>query len=236
MALGVDSIRPAVVAIDLHRGHLDPEVATMPVLPGTERRIIEANRTFFADCRAAGIPIVHLLTTYRDVSEIRSMPFWRALADDPNATRRNAERHNLRGSPGCQIIPELYDERYDWVIDSKKRYNCFQDTDLHLTLRSHGINTLLITGVNTNSCVLATTATASCLDYAVIVVEDCVDSMDGSALHDAALACIRTAFGWIMSSAEALTQVTQGARPVASIRAAEQREASAPARQSSSGG
>ena len=99
MALGVDSIRPAVVAIDLHRGHLDPEVATMPVLPGTERRIIEANRTFFADCRAAGIPIVHLLTTYRDVSEIRSMPFWRALADDPNATRRNAERHMILPVP-----------------------------------------------------------------------------------------------------------------------------------------
>lgn len=109
MAFGVDSMRPVVVAIDLHRGHLDPAVATMPVVPGTEAHIIEANRQFFAGCRAANIPIVHLLTTYRDVSEIRSMPFWRALAEDPKATRRNAMRHNLQGSPGCQIIPELYD-------------------------------------------------------------------------------------------------------------------------------
>ena len=76
MQFGVDTVRPAVVAIDLHRGHLDPTVATMPVLPGTEERIIEANRRFFERCRAAGIPIVHLLTTYRDVAEIRSMPFW----------------------------------------------------------------------------------------------------------------------------------------------------------------
>ena len=212
MAFGVDTVRPAVVAIDLHRGHLDPEVATMPVIPGTEARIIEANRAFFAACRAAEIPIVHLLTTYRDVSEIRSMPFWRALADDPNATRRNAERHNLQGSRGCQIIPELYDEQRDWVVNSKKRYNCFQDTDLNLVLRSHGVNMLLITGVNTNSCVLATTTAASCLDYAVIVVEDCVDSMDGSALHDAALACIRTAFGWVMPSAEVLAEVAHGAQ------------------------
>lgn len=215
MAFGVDTVRPAVIAIDLHRGHLDPAVATMPVVAGAEDRIIEANRQFFEQCRAADIPIVHMLTTYRDVSEIRSMPFWRALADDPKATRRNAERHNLQGSPGCQIIPALYDERRDWVVNSKKRYNCFQDSDLHFVLRTHGINTLLITGVNTNSCVLATTTTASCLDYAVIVVEDCVDSMDGPALHAAALTCIRIAFGWVMPSAEVLAQLTHSAEPAA---------------------
>ena len=31
--LGVNVIRPAVIAIDCHRGHLDPDVATMAV-PG----------------------------------------------------------------------------------------------------------------------------------------------------------------------------------------------------------
>lgn len=213
MTFGVDNVRPAVVAIDLHRGHLDPAVATMPVASGAETRIIEANRQFFESCRAANIPIVHMLTSYRDVREIHSMPFWRARADDPDSTRRNNARHNLQGSPGCQIIPVLYDEQRDWVVDSKKRYNCFQDTDLNFVLRTHGINTLLITGVNTNSCVLATTTAASCLDYAVIVVEDCVDTMDGPILHDAALACIRTAFGWVMPSAEVLAQVARGAEP-----------------------
>jgi hypothetical protein len=33
MDLGVDRPVPAVVAIDLHRGHLDPAVATMPLAP-----------------------------------------------------------------------------------------------------------------------------------------------------------------------------------------------------------
>ena len=31
MNLGVDKVKAAVVAIDLHRGHLDPSVATMPL-------------------------------------------------------------------------------------------------------------------------------------------------------------------------------------------------------------
>jgi nicotinamidase-related amidase len=58
----------------------------------------------------------------------------------------------------------------------------------------------LITGVNTNSCVLATTTAANVRDYAVIVVEDCVDSMDGAELHAAGLECIRTAFGFVMNT------------------------------------
>lgn len=67
-------------------------------------------------------------------------------------------------------------------------------------LKSHGITTLLITGVNTNSCVLATTTAANVRDYSVIVVEDCVDSMDGADLHAAGLLCIKTAFGFVMDT------------------------------------
>ena len=203
MPYGVETIRPAVVAIDLHRGHLDPEVATMPVQPGTEGRIVAANTAFLNQCRAAGIPVIHLVTTYRDVEEIRSNPFWNAVINDPHATRRNAERHNLAGSPGCEIMPGIYHQG-DWVVNTKKRYNCFVATDLEFLLQKHGINTLLVTGVNTNSCVLSTVAAACSLDYATIVVEDCVASMDGPELHEAALTCIRTAFGWVMSSADAL--------------------------------
>jgi biuret amidohydrolase len=204
MPYGVDEVRAAVVAIDLHRGHLDPEVATMPVAPGTEGRIVDTNRRFFERCRDEGIPVIHQLTTYRDVEEIRSNPFWRTRADDPDATRKNVERHNIEGSPGCEIIPALFDPARDWVVDTKKRYNCFVATDLDFVLRKHGINTVLLTGVNTNSCVLSTATSACSRDYAVFVVEDCVDSMDGPEIHEAALACVRSAFGWVMTSDEVI--------------------------------
>lgn len=203
MDFGVDGVRPAVVGIDLHRGHLDPAVATLPLEAGAAARVVEANRRFFDGCRASGIPIVHLVTKYRDVAEIRSNPFWRTRADNPAASRKNIERHNLEDLPGIQIMPGLYREG-DWVVDTKKRYDCFVATDLDFMLRKHGINTLLITGVNTSSCVLATTIRASVLDYASVVIEDCVDTMDGPALHDAALTCVRAAFGWVMSSDDAL--------------------------------
>jgi len=199
MNLGVDHIKAAVVAIDLHRGHLDLSVATMPTTQEVADRVIAANKRLFDWCRANGILVVHQLTSYRDEAEIRANPFWRTRAEDPNATRKNVMRHNIIGGPGCTVMPELLDSR-DFIVDTKKRYDCFLGTDLDFVLRSHGVNTLLITGVNTNSCVLATTTAANVRDYSVIVVEDCVDSMDGPEMHAAGLACIRTAFGFVMDT------------------------------------
>jgi nicotinamidase-related amidase len=211
LKLGVDAVRAAVVAIDLHRGHLDMSVATMPTSPEVARRVIAANRRLFDRCRAAGIPVIHLLTRYRDAAEIAANPFWRTRAEDPKATRKHVLRHNLIGGPGCEVMPELIAPG-DLVVDTKKRYDCFLGTDLDFLLRARRVNTLLITGVNTNSCVLATTTAANVRDYAVIVVDDCVDTMDGPELHAAGLACIRTAFGTVMSTNELLQTEILGAR------------------------
>ena len=199
MDLGIDRPVPAVIAIDLHRGHLDPAVATMPLAPERAARVVAANARFFRDCRSEGIPIVHLLTQYRDAEEIASMPAWLARSRDPDNPRSNVLKHNLTGMPGVAVMPQLLDAR-DWVVDTKKRYDCFVGTDLDFLLRAHGINTVLITGVNTNSCVLSTACAACSRDYAVVVIEDCVDTMDGPALHEAALACVRTAFGVVLRS------------------------------------
>ncbi len=201
---GVDQVRAAVIAIDFHRGHMDLSVATMPVKSQAQAdRVLGHAAGLFSWCRSHHVPVVHLVTTYRDVAEIRSNPFWRTRADDPNATRKNVERHNLQGSPGCTIMPQVYAEG-DWIVNTKKRYDCFIGTDLDFTLRGHGINTLIITGVNTNSCVLSTVAAACSRDYAVIVPSDCVDTMDDPGLHDAALLCIRTALGFVMTSADVM--------------------------------
>ena len=199
--LGVDEIRPAAVVIDMHRGHLDPSVATMPLGPEEAARVVESSQQFLAECRGRGLPVVHILTAYREAAEISANPFWRTAANNPASTRRSVLEHNLIGSPGCNVMEQLLDPA-DIIVATKKRYDCFRATDLDFTLRVHGVNTLLIAGVNTNSCVLSTTTAACALDYAAVVIEDCVASMDGPALHDAALACVRAAFGWTANSAD----------------------------------
>ena len=192
----------AAVTIDLHRGHLDPEVATMPLPARVAARVTKANAGFLREVRRRGLPIVHVMTSYRAVEEIASNPWFAAVADT-GATRGNALRHQLPGSPGLELMPDVYDAEYDLVVTGKKRYDCFAATDLDHLLRSRSIDKLLLTGVNTNSCVLATTIAANVRDYVAVVVRDCVDTMD-PALHDAALQVIEQAFGWVRSAEEVL--------------------------------
>ena len=102
MDLEVDKIVPAVVGIDLHRGHLDPAVATMPLEAKRAATLVEANWKFFSAARRSGIPVVHLVTKYRDVAEIRSNPFWRTRADDPKASRRTSSGTTSPGFPALR--------------------------------------------------------------------------------------------------------------------------------------
>ncbi len=194
--------RPAVVTIDLHRGHLDPAVATMPLPPEVCDRVVKANAMFLAELRRRDVPVVHVVTSYRSVAEIATNPWWSAAADT-DASRANVLRHQLPGSPGLELMPDVYDARRDLVVATKKRYDCFQATDLDHTLTALGADTLLLTGVNTNSCVMATSVSGNVRDYAVVVVRECVDSMDPD-LHEAALTVIGRAFGWVMTTEEVL--------------------------------
>ena len=200
----LDPATTAAVTIDLHRGHLDPAVATMPLPADVAARVTAANAAFLADLRAAGVPVVHVVTGYRSVEEIASNPWWASVAGT-DATRSGVLRHQLPGSPGLDLMPEVLADG-DLVVTGKKRYDCFAATDLDHALRSRGIRTLLLTGVNTNSCVLATTVSANTRDYAPVVVSDCVDTMD-PAVHEAALSVVRQAFGWVASSSELLASL-----------------------------
>lgn len=199
-------MKVAVIAIDLHRGHLDPSVATMPLPSEKCKQVIDANKVFFDDCRKLNIPVIHLLTQYRSEREILSNPAWNARANDPNATRKNVGRHNLEGMPGVQVIPELWNGN-DILIDTKKRYDCFVGTDLEFVLKANEIDTLWVTGVNTNSCCLATSIDASCRDFDVTMVSDCVDTMDGEYYHEAGLKVFERAFGKVKTAKELVSGV-----------------------------
>lgn len=207
-ALDLAHRRAAVVTIDLHRGHLDPAVATMPLEAGVAAEVTATNARFNGAMRAAGVPVIHVLTAYRNEEEIASNPWWRAVAGT-SASRRNVLRHQLPGSPGLELMPDVV-EPADAVVDTKKRYDCFLHTDLEHALRSLHIDTLLLTGVNTSSCVIATAIAASVRDFTTVVVSDCVASMDGP-LHEPALAVIGGAFGWVMSSDEIVANLSRGA-------------------------
>jgi len=193
----------AVVAIDMHRGHLDPAVATLPLPAERCGPVIARAAQLFRELRAIAVPIVHVVTEYRDSGEIAANPFWNAIDADPNKVRKGILRHNLAGSPGTQVIPALWAEG-DRRVTGKKRYNCFLATDLEFLLRRLGVDTLILAGINTTTCVLNTAFEATNRDFRVVIAEEAVDSMDGEEMHRFALHLLAAAVGQVLPNQEIL--------------------------------
>lgn len=195
--------QPAVVTIDLHRGHLDPAVATLPLPAEAAAALVARVVPMLTLFRTLGVPVIHLVTAYRDRDEILSNPYWALQSGRAGSTRAAIAEHNLIGGPGLDLMPGILGQG-DVVVDTKKRYDCFVGTDLEFVLRSSGRRTLLVAGVNTNSCVLATSIAASVRDFSVVVLEDAVDSMMGDAAHTAALGILEASFAVVASSTTVL--------------------------------
>ncbi|TAM59828.1 cysteine hydrolase [bacterium] len=196
--------RPVLVAIDMHRGHLDPAVATMPVAAERARAVVERSARIFDRARAAGIPVVHVVTVYRGSSEAESNPFW---ASKRSGTRARSAEHNLEHSPGTQIIPALY-RPGDAVVNTKKRYSAFLHTDLEFVLRDYGARTVLLAGINTNSCVLCNAFEIVNRDLELVLLEECVETMDGPEAHAMALKLMQICLGRVMRWEEVAAELT----------------------------
>lgn len=222
-ALIVDPKEAAIVAIDMHRGHLDMNVATMPTTPEDARRVVRNAKRALDAARQCGMPVVHVILVYRKIpgvgSEGMTQPFWRALHDlvteEDRLTpgrRSTVNGHNLEGSPGTEILPELFAPG-DYVIHNKKRLDCFHGTDLKSLLDTLRVKTVCLMGINTNTCVLNTAFTAFNHDYRVVVLADCVASMYGDDLHVLGLQNVARCLGWVITNEQFFEKVRTGATP-----------------------
>lgn len=196
----------AILTIDMHHGHLDPEIATLPVPPDKAEAVIEHAERLVSRSREAGYPIIHVTTGYRDAEEILSNPKWSMTETADGDSRESISQHNLLGSQGLEIMPQLRDEE-DIFLQPKKRYSPFLGTDLAFVLRTHDIERLVIAGVNTNTCVQCTCFEATNRDYEVVVVEECVDSMDGDEFHQLGLKNIDQALGRVVGLETVLNEL-----------------------------
>lgn len=209
----------AIVTIDMHRGHLDPEIATQPAAAEDSHRVIGAATEVLNYARGLGVPVIHVILVWRAIPDLGSEgmanPFWRALHEIKDAENRLApgrkvtvSGHNLEGSPQTEIIPALLEDG-DYVINNKKRLDCFMGTDLDSLLGTLGAGNVCLMGINTNTCVLNT---AFNKDYRVVVLSDCVASMYGEDLHELGLQNIFRCLGWVLDNGEFKEKLEEGRR------------------------
>jgi len=80
--------------------------------------------------------------------------------------------HSLRGTKGADVVDELKIEPSD-IILPKRRFSAFFKTDLDQTLRVLGVDTIVVTGITTEVCVLMTVMDGLSHDFSAILLEDC---------------------------------------------------------------
>jgi nicotinamidase-related amidase len=98
------------------------------------------------------------------------------------------------GADGVELVPELGRFAPPAEVIDKPVYSPWLGSDLNRRLRARAVDTLIVTGGETDMCVLATLLGAVDHGYRTIVVQDAVCSTSDAA-HDAMLALFSERFG-----------------------------------------
>jgi len=97
--------------------------------------------------------------------------------------------HSIRGTKGAEVIDDLKLEPIDFILP-KRRFSAFFKTDLDQTLRMLGVDTIIVTGMTTEVCVLMTVLDGLSHDFSTILLEDCSASRSKE-IHQGCLSLYR---------------------------------------------
>lgn len=200
--LTIDPARSAVLTIDCQRGNLEPAIASLPVPEAEAQRVISGLNRLIGHARAKSIPVIHVDTVY-EPPLLGTHPFERAMADAKQSFTPHAQsdfsRHKSPGSVEAELMPDLDVRAEDYRVGSKRTFDSFFCTQLEILLRSLNVDTLLIGGCNTNTCVLATAFGAYVRGFKNVLLSDCLASAYGQDLHEFAISNIQRRLGWVLT-------------------------------------
>jgi nicotinamidase-related amidase len=149
------STRTALVVLDMLNEHLTPG---SPSEVPRARAIVPALRRRIDEARAKGMPIVYLVDEHTpDDADLDAVDGWGA--------------HNIRGSKGAEVWPELAPQPGDAVV-KKSTYSAFTGSELARVLDEKKIDTLVLTGCLMEIGLLATATDALQRGFAVEVPSD----------------------------------------------------------------
>ncbi len=187
-ALLRDPAATALLVVDMQNDFLLPDA---PVRTPGGLDLVPAIAALARECRRAGLPVAFTQEMHRaDLSD-----FGIELVFEPP--------HCLEGTAGMDLVDGIGVEAGDLLIGRKRRYDAFLGTDLDLVLRTRGIENLLVVGVCTDICVIATVQHARNLDYRVFVLRDLVAATTPER-QEAAIACMEHVFAFVGTAAEVL--------------------------------
>ena len=151
--------QPAVVVVDFFYGCTDPAYLG----GGNVSEAVERTAPLLSKARAAGIPIIYSVVTYRE--DLRDAGWFGVKVPSSKALQA--------GTRAVEIDSRVARQPQDYVIE-KKMPSVFFGTNLNLLLTTLRIDTLIVSGCTTSGCVRATVVDGCSSGYRVIVPRECV--------------------------------------------------------------
>lgn len=138
--------------------------------------MVDACRAVSQAARGAGIPVFFARADHRpdgldsallyNDTDIRGVPW-----PDPEERPFRPYRTVHAGDWSSQVIPELDPQPDDYYI-AKHRWSAFHQTHLDLSLRTRGVDTVILCGGATDVGIVSTAFAARDLDYNLVIVSD----------------------------------------------------------------
>ncbi|RKY69266.1 MAG: hypothetical protein DRP97_05510 [Candidatus Latescibacterota bacterium] len=199
--------KTALLVIDMQRGFLD-KGSVMEVPQG--REIIPNIRQLVEAGRKRGVSVIFTQFVYSPkvpnlIGELHPEHKPMPLGGRPGF--RKPSNCCLEGDSSTEVVADLAPMENEPVVQ-KHGYDAFFATDLEPTLRSRGVQTLVVTGVMTDICVLATVNSAVHREYRVLVVRDAVATL-WPEVQQITLDLIERAYGRVVSTTEILKQMAE---------------------------
>jgi len=151
-------MRPAIIVVDMLKDNLKESSRNPTYQEGKE--IVPNLQRLLEEGRKRKLPIIFACDSFLEGDFL---------------FRGRMKVHSLRGTQGAEVIDDLRPESTDMILP-KRRFSAFFKTDLDQTLRTLGIDTIVITGITTEFCVLMTAFEGLCHDFSAIILENCTAS------------------------------------------------------------
>lgn len=165
--------RPAILVVDMLNDFVYGALTC-----DRGKAIVPATAQLLDAARAKGVPVIFCNDAHLKGID-RELKLW--------------GDHAIVGTEGAKVIPELKVGEGDYVIP-KRRYSGFFQTDLDITLKELGVETVVMTGLHTHMCVRHTSADAYSLGYNVVVAKEATDSFTEED-YIGGLAYLKTCYG-----------------------------------------
>ncbi|MGH8477321.1 MAG: cysteine hydrolase family protein [Methylococcales bacterium] len=200
-AIPIDPKKTALLIIDMQRDFLEGHGfgASLGNDVSLLQRAVGPCKDLLNLARQEGLLVMHTREGHRP--DLNDVPLAKLNRGNPKLRIGDPGpmgRILIRGEPGHDIVPELYPEPGEPIID-KPGKGAFYATDLHFILGNRAIENLIVCGVTTEVCVHTTVREANDRGYQCIVPGDCCASYFPE-FHEMALRMIKAQggiFGWV---------------------------------------